>query len=190
MWIFDKLFNRKIEGKSSLDDLAENVVVNKETNTTEISGNLDVSGNITKNGQPIVGGSKPKASITIKFASNPDTGITSLHSLYKHEDKLKNVKVGDSITIIVKHGDNITHILNFVCLINELPFNTMAQHFKCQGYGYTTNGNVNEYCFGNLDVASSSQEYPELYLSDTHSTIVSNNHHSTISVGDVIEIYF
>ena len=50
MWIFDKLFNRKIEGKSSLDDLAENVVVNKETNTTEISGNLDVSGNITKNG--------------------------------------------------------------------------------------------------------------------------------------------
>ena len=35
MWIFDKLFNRKIEGKSSLDDLAENVVVNKETNTTE-----------------------------------------------------------------------------------------------------------------------------------------------------------
>ena len=58
MWIFDKLFNRKIEGKSSLDDLAENVVVNKETNTTEIVGNLDVSGNITKNGQPIGGGTK------------------------------------------------------------------------------------------------------------------------------------
>ena len=57
MWIFDKLFNRKIEGKSSLDDLAENVVVNKETNTTEIVGNLDVSGNITKNGQPL-GGTK------------------------------------------------------------------------------------------------------------------------------------
>ena len=57
MWIFDKLFNRKIEGKSSLDDLAENVVVNKETNTTEIVGNLDVGGNITKNGQPI-GGTK------------------------------------------------------------------------------------------------------------------------------------
>ena len=56
MWIFDKLFNRKIEGKSSLDDLAENVVVNKETNTTEIVGNLDVGGNITKNGQPIGGG--------------------------------------------------------------------------------------------------------------------------------------
>ena len=58
MWIFDKLFNRKIEGKSSLDDLAENVVVNKETNTTEISGNLDVGGNITKNGQPLGGGTK------------------------------------------------------------------------------------------------------------------------------------
>ena len=57
MWIFDKLFNRKIEGESSLDDLAENVVVNKETNTTEISGNLDVSGNITKNGQ-LLGGTK------------------------------------------------------------------------------------------------------------------------------------
>ena len=49
MWIFDKLFNRKIEGKSSLDDLAENVVVNKETNTTEISGNLDVGVNFTAN---------------------------------------------------------------------------------------------------------------------------------------------
>ncbi|MCI7633773.1 MAG: hypothetical protein MSS80_07065 [Mollicutes bacterium] len=46
MWIFDKLFNRKIEGKSSLDDLAENVVVNKETNTTEIGGNLNVNGKI------------------------------------------------------------------------------------------------------------------------------------------------
>ena len=49
MWIFDKLFNRKIEGKSSLDDLAENVVVNKETNTTEVGGNLDVDGNFTAN---------------------------------------------------------------------------------------------------------------------------------------------
>ena len=49
MWIFDKLFNRKIEGKSSLDDLAENIVVNKETNTTEISGNVNVDGNFTAN---------------------------------------------------------------------------------------------------------------------------------------------
>lgn len=57
MWIYDKLFNRKIEGKSSLDDLAENVVVNKETNTTEIGGNLSVNGTITQNGgQPIGGG--------------------------------------------------------------------------------------------------------------------------------------
>lgn len=46
MWIFDKLFNRKIEGKSSLDDLAENVVVNKEDNTTEISGDVNVNGKI------------------------------------------------------------------------------------------------------------------------------------------------
>ena len=58
MWIFDKLFNRKIEGKSSLDDLAENVVVNKETNTTEVGGNLNVNGTITQNGQPIVDGGK------------------------------------------------------------------------------------------------------------------------------------
>ena len=49
MWIYDKLFNRKIEGKSSLDDLAENIVVNKETNTTEISGNVNVDGNFTAN---------------------------------------------------------------------------------------------------------------------------------------------
>ena len=58
MWIFDKLFNRKIEGKSSLDDLAENVVVNKETNTTEIGGNLNVNGTITQNGQPLAIGTK------------------------------------------------------------------------------------------------------------------------------------
>ena len=58
MWIFDKLFNRKIEGKSSLDDLAENVVVNKETNTTEVGGNLNVNGTITQNGQPLGGGTK------------------------------------------------------------------------------------------------------------------------------------
>lgn len=59
MWIFDKLFNRKIEGKSSLDDLAENVVVNKETNTTEVGGNLSVDGTITQNGgEPIGGGTK------------------------------------------------------------------------------------------------------------------------------------
>ena len=58
MWIFDKLFNRKIEGKSSLDDLAENVVVNKETNTTEVGGNLNVNGTITQNAQPLGGGTK------------------------------------------------------------------------------------------------------------------------------------
>lgn len=73
MWIFDKLFNRKIEGKSSLDDLAENVVVNKETNTTEIIGNLDVGGNILKNGQPLGGGTK----------------------LYKHSIKLEHSKMGE-----------------------------------------------------------------------------------------------
>ena len=49
MWIYDKLFNRKIEGKSSLDGLAENVVVNKETNTTEIGGNVNIDGNFTAN---------------------------------------------------------------------------------------------------------------------------------------------
>lgn len=190
MWIFDKLFNRKIEGKSSLDDLAENVVVNKETNTTEIGGNLNVNGTITQNGQPLGGGSKTKIIPTIRFASNHETGITTLNSLNNYEDKLKNVKVGDSITIIVKHNDNITHILNFVCLTNELPFTGMGMHFKCQGYGYTANGDVNEYCFGNLDYASSGQDGPLLYLSDTQSTMVSNNYYSTISVGDVIEIYF
>lgn len=190
MWIFDKLFNRKIEGKSSLDDLAENVVVNKETNTTEIGGNLNVNGTITQNGQPLGGGSKTKITPTIKFASNHDTGITTLNSFSAYDDKLQNVKVGDSITIIIKNGNNIKHILNFVCLTNELPFTGMGMHFKCQGYGYTANGDVNEYCFGNLDYASSGQDGPQLYLSDTHSIIVSNNHYSTISVGDVIEIYF
>ena len=86
MWIFDKLFNRKIEGKSSLDDLAENVVVNKETNTTEIGGNLNVNGTITQNGQPLGGGTK----------------------LYKHSIKLTHSKMSEirEIDLVIVNTSN------------------------------------------------------------------------------------
>lgn len=44
MWLKDKLFNRKIEGESSIDSLLNAVVQNEETNTTELGGNVKIGG--------------------------------------------------------------------------------------------------------------------------------------------------
>lgn len=186
MWIFDKLFNRKIEGKSSLDDLAENVVVNKETNTTEIVGNLDVGGNITKNGQPIGGGSKEKVILTVKTATVSSEGKTILKDNSAANDKLAKVKVGDTISIIVKHGSTINEVVTLTCVTNELPFSGMGQHFICSGAGYCDNSGVNNTCSCKLDIGSSQDAC--LYLSDTASA--STQHYSTLAVGDKVEIYF
>lgn len=49
-WIKDKLYNRKIEGESSTDALEEMIVVNKDTNRTEIGNNLYVDGTIYTGG--------------------------------------------------------------------------------------------------------------------------------------------
>lgn len=186
MWIFDKLFNRKIEGKSSLDDLAENVVVNKETNTTEVGGNLNVNGTITQNGQPIGGGSKEKVIFTVKTQSNSSTGITILNDNYTANDKLAKVKVGDTISIIVKHGSTINEVVTLTCVTNEMPFSGMGQHFICSGAGYCDNSGVNNVCGCKLDIGSSQET--QLYLSDTSSA--STQYYSTLAVGDKVEIYF
>lgn len=116
MWIFDKLFNRKIEGKSSLDDLAENVVVNKETNTTEIGGNLNVSGTITQNSQPIGSGTKlykhtlfdnsvPYTFILI--TTNPEPiDFSSIDNYAKFNDYLMSQNV---IRFTNNSGDNVQY---------------------------------------------------------------------------------
>lgn len=54
MWIIDKQFNRKIEGESSLDSLAEHIVHNKATNTTELGGNVEIDGNLKVNGHAML----------------------------------------------------------------------------------------------------------------------------------------
>lgn len=186
MWIFDKLFNRKIEGKSSLDDLAENVVVNKETNTTEIGGNLNVNGTITQNGQPLGGGGKEKVTFTVKTASSSSTGITILNDNTAANDKLAKVKVGDVVSIIRKEGNTIKEVVTLTCITNEMPFSGMGQHFKCRGAGYSDNGSVNNICSCELDISSSQDA--QLYLSNTSSA--STQYYTTISVGDKVEIYF
>ena len=118
MWIFDKLFNRKIEGKSSLDDLAENVVVNKETNTTEIVGNLDVGGNITKNGQPIGGGTKlykheisgilsNNANARLIIYSISDALITDRFGLMYNTESILRIDYCSNITVSQRDVENI-----------------------------------------------------------------------------------
>lgn len=135
-------------------------------------------------------GAAEKTKITLNVLGNTDTtnGWTTLSSLSAYESQLQNIKVGDTITIIIKHNSNILHILNFVCVINELPFTGMGQHFKCQGSGYCNNGGVNNYCYGYIDYASSGQEGPKLFLSDTKSS--STQYYTTLFKNDKVEIYF
>ena len=153
---------------------------------TVVSGDLDVGGNITKNGQPIGGGSKEKVTLTVKTASDSSTGKTILKDDYAANDKLAKVKAGDVISIVVKHGSTILDVATLVCTINEMPFSGMGQHFKCQGSGYCDNSGVNNICSCQLDIGSSQDT--ELYLSNTASAVT--QYYTTISVGDKVEIYF
>ena len=153
---------------------------------TVVSGDLDVGGNITKNGQPIGGGSKEKVTLTVKTATATNEGITLLKDDSAANDKLAKVKVGDVISIIVKHGSTILHALNLVCVINEMPFSGMGQHFKCQGSGYCNNVDLTYVCSGYIDIGSSQDT--QLYLTDTSSS--NTQHPTTLAVGDKIEIYF
>ena len=155
---------------------------------TVVSGDLDVGGNITKNGQPIGGGSKEKVVFTVRTASDSNTGTTVLTSNSAANSKLAKVKVGDVISIIRKEGSNIKEVLTLTCAINEMPFSGMGMHFICKGSGYCDNSGVNNICSCSLDIASSGQDGPILYLSNTASA--STQYYTTVSVGDKVEIYF
>lgn len=173
---------RMITGKDA--EIFKNIAA--DGTKTVVSGDLDVGGNITKNGQPIGGGSKEKVIFTVKTASDSNTGKTILKDNTAANDKLAKVKVGDVISIIRKEGNTIKEVVTLTCVTNELPFSGMGQHFKCRGAGYCDNGSVNSICSCELDIGSSQDTY--LYLSNTASA--ATQYYTTIAVGDKVEIYF
>ena len=132
------------------------------------------------------GGGKEKVILTVKTATISSEGKTILKDDYAANDKLAKIKVGDPITVIVKHGSTILHALNLVCVINEMPFTGMGQHFKCQGSGYCNNVDLKYVCSGYIDIGSSQDT--QLYLTDTQSS--NTQHPTTIAVNDKVEIYF
>lgn len=136
------------------------------------------------------GGSTERTKIPATVRGQTDTanGWTTLTSFSAYDNQLEKVKVGDPITVIIKHNDNILHVLNFVCVINEMPFSGMGQHFKIQGSGYCNNGGVNNYCYGYIDYASSGQDGPRLFLSDTSTNVTQYN--TTLVKNDKVDIYF
>lgn len=175
---------RMITGKDA--EIFKNIAA--EGTKTVVSGDLDVGGNITKNGQPIGGGSKEKVIFTAKFNSDSSTGQTVLNPNSAANDKLAKVKVGDTISIIRKEGSNSKEVVTLTCTVNEMPFTGMGMHFKCQGAGYCDNSGVNNICSAYIDIASSGQDGPILYLSNTASA--STQYYTSVSVGDKVEIYF
>ena len=175
---------RMITGKDA--EIFKNIAA--DGTKTVVSGDLDVGGNITKNGQPIGGGSKEKVIFTVRTASDSNTGTTVLTSNSAANDKLAKVKVGDAISIIRKEGSAIKEVITLTCVINEMPFTGMGMHFICKGSGYCDNSGVNNICSAYIDIASSGQDGPILYLSNTASA--STQYYTTVSVGDKVEIYF
>ena len=175
---------RMITGKDA--EIFKNVTA--DGTKTIVSGDLDVGGNITKNGQPIGGGSKEKVIFNVRTASDSNTGITVLTSDSAAEDKLEKVKAGDVISIIVKQGNTINSVITLTCTVNEMPFSGMGQHFKCYGSGYCDNSSVKNICSAYIDIASSGQDGPILYLS--HTASANTQYYSSVSVGDKVEIYF
>lgn len=175
---------RMITGKDA--EIFKNVTA--DGNKTVVSGDLDVGGNILKNGQPIGGGSKEKVVFTVLTASDSSTGTTVLTANSAANAKLAKVKVGDVISIIRKEGSAIKEVVTLTCAINEMPFSGMGMHFICKGSGYCDNSGVNNICSAYIDIASSGQDGPILYLSNTASA--STQYYTTISKGDKVEIYF
>ena len=136
------------------------------------------------------GGSAEKTKITATVRGQTDTlnGFTTLNSFSAYDNQLEKIKVGDPITVIIKHGSNILDVLNLVCITNEMPFTGMGQHFKCQGSGYSSNVDLQYVCSGYIDYASSGQDGPQLYLTDTQTS--NTQHPTTLVKNDKVEIYF
>ena len=173
---------RMITGKDA--EIFKNVTA--DGTKTVVSGDLDVGGNITKNGQPIGGGSKEKVTFTVKTATDHSTGKAILNDNTAANDKLAKVKVGDVISIIRKEGNTVKEVVTLTCIKNEMPFSGMGQHFIIKGSGYCDNSSVNNICSCELDIGSSQDT--QLYLSNT--TSAATQYYSTVSVGDKVEIYF
>ena len=173
---------RMITGKDA--EIFKNVTA--DGTKTVVSGDLDVGGNITKNGQPLGGGSKEKVTLTVKTATDHSTGKAILNDNTAANDKLAKVKVGDVISIIRKEGNTVKEVVTLTCVINEMPFSGMGQHFIIKGSGYCDNSSVNNICSCELDIGSSQDT--QLYLSNT--TSAATQYYSTVSVGDKVEIYF
>ena len=173
---------RMITGKDA--EIFKNITA--DGTKTVVSGDLDVGGNITKNGQPIGGGSKEKVTLTVKTATDHSTGKAILNDNTAANDKLAKVKVGDVISIIRKEGNTIKEVVTLTCIKNEMPFSGMGQHFIIKGSGYCDNSSVNNICSCELDIGSSQDT--QLYLSNT--TSAATQYYSTVSVGDKVEIYF
>lgn len=130
---------------------------------------------------------RTKVSTTVQSDSDHSTGITVLNNI-SDMTPLESIKVGDPITIIVKHGSNLKHALNLVCTSTEMPFTGMGQYLICNGSGYTSNSAVNGICGCEIKIGSSQE--PRLYLSDTASASVSNSYYTTLVNGDKVDIYF
>ena len=131
---------------------------------------------------------KTKITATVRGSTDTLNGWTTLNSFSAYDNQLEKVKVGDPITVIIKHGSNILNVLNLVCITNEMPFTGMGQHFKCQGSGYCNNVDLTYVCSGYIDYASSGQDGPQLYLTDSQTS--NTQHPTTLVKNDKVEIYF
>ena len=128
---------------------------------------------------------RTKVSTTVLSDSDHSTGITILNN-FKNTTPLESIKVGDPITIIIKHNNLLQNALNLVCTTNEMPFTGMGQYLICNGSGYTSNNAVN--CISSCYIKIGSSQEPQLYLSETASS--THQYYSTLTNGDKVEIYF
>lgn len=135
-------------------------------------------------------GAAERTKIPLKVFGNIDTanGWATLTSLSTYESQLEKIKVGDPITIVITHSGNLISAVNLVCSCNDLPFSGMGQHFTCNGAGYCDNSSTQNVCSCYLDYASSGQDGPRLYLSNTSSTVTQYN--TTLAKNDKVDIYF
>ena len=136
------------------------------------------------------GGAAQRTKIPLKVLGNIDTanGWATLTSLSAYVSQLEKIKVGDPITIVVTHSGNLISAVNLVCTTNDLPFSGMGQHFMCHGAGYCDNSSTQNLCSCYLDYASSGQECPKLYLSNTSTNITQYN--TSLVKNDKVDIYF
>lgn len=167
--------------------MPEYVEANPTASATGTLQKLKVNNTVYSVGGGSTGKTKIPATV---FSANTDTtnGFTTLKSFSAYDNQLEKVKVGDPVTVIITHSGNVKYTLNFVCVVNELPFSGMGQHFKIQGSGYCDNVDLAYVCSGYIDYASSGQDGPLLYL--TASQTSNTQHPTSLVKNDKVDIYF